>query len=115
EQELPSRYSWVPIVTGGSVFWSAAALLAVAAWVRRRRVQALRRAELAAEEAAEDAAAKLSISARFNGSGSDAHHLWSNGESDGAASPPSRSSDDDDLPSVAESSEDTPPPRRVLH
>jgi hypothetical protein len=115
EQELPSRYSWVPIVTGGSVFWSAAALLAVAAWARRRRVQALRRAELAAEEAAEDAAAKLSISARFNGSGSDAHHLWSNGESDGAASPPSRSSDDDDLPSVAESSEDTPPPRRVLH
>jgi hypothetical protein len=106
QQELPSRYSWVPIVTGGSVFWSAAAVLAVAAWIRRRRVQGLRRAELAAQEAAEDAAAKLSTGARFD-------HAASDPLDDAVRFP--QSADDEDLPSVAESSDDTPPPRRVLH
>jgi hypothetical protein len=59
-RELPSRYSWTPIVTGGSFLWGIAALLAVAGWLRRRHVRARRLAEMQAEEAAEDEALKLS-------------------------------------------------------
>jgi hypothetical protein len=122
ERELPRRYSWVPILTGGSVLWGLAALLAVAAWVRRSRLQALRRAELAAQEAAEDAEAKLSAGARFQRPSQAAPDTdWASwrgeradleGDVSSAASP---SADDDDLPAVADGSEDTPPPRRVLH
>ncbi|HYX91555.1 MAG TPA: peptidase MA family metallohydrolase, partial [Myxococcaceae bacterium] len=68
KQELPRRYSWTPIVTGGSVFWGLAALLVVAAWVRRRRVRSLRYAQMAAQEAAEDAAVKLAATAQLEAS-----------------------------------------------
>ena len=63
-KDLPSRYSWTPILTGGTVLWSAAALLLVVGWVRRRRVMAVRMAELAAEDAAEDAAHRLALAAQ---------------------------------------------------
>jgi hypothetical protein len=126
EEELPRRYSWVPIVTGGSVFWGVAALLTVAAWVRRSRVQSLRRAEMRAQEAAEDAAAKLAAGARFEDPTSAAQDRgWAgwrperadveDAASDEDSSPTSRSSKDEDLPAVADGSEQTHLPRRVLH
>ena len=111
KQELPRRYSWTPIVTGGSVFWGLAALLVVAAWVRRRRVRSLRYAQMAAQEAAEDAAVKLAATAQLEAS-SYAHQSpgWTAGAEDDAAelqeSPFERGSED---------SEDDLPPRRVLH
>ncbi len=63
-KDLPSRYSWTPILTGGTVIWSAAALLLVAGYVRRRRVKALRLAELSAQDAAEDATRRLALAAQ---------------------------------------------------
>lgn len=79
---LPSRYSWMPILTGGSVVWSAAALILVAGWWRRRRVKAQRLAEMAeqeAEEAARTAAERLSAALNSvpppeAGTISDPHH-----------------------------------------
>lgn len=61
---LPSRYSWTPIVTGGSALWLVISLLTVAAWLRRRRQHAIAMAELAAQEAAEDAAERLTRAAQ---------------------------------------------------
>lgn len=56
---LPGRYSWTPILTGGSALWGLTTILLVGAWLRRRRLHALKLAEMAAQEAAEDAALKL--------------------------------------------------------
>ncbi|MHB8874926.1 MAG: peptidase MA family metallohydrolase [Myxococcaceae bacterium] len=58
-RELPQRYSWVPIVTGGSTLWALAAGITVFAFVRRKRLNAKLRAEQAAEEAAHDAAVRI--------------------------------------------------------
>ena len=58
-KDLPSRYSWTPIITGGTMVWVLASVLTVLGWMRRRRVLARRKAEMAAEEAAEDAALQL--------------------------------------------------------
>jgi hypothetical protein len=57
--ELPQRYSWVPIVTGGTTLWALAAAITVLAYVRRRRANAQLRAAQAAEEAAHDAAMRI--------------------------------------------------------
>lgn len=57
--ELPQRYSWVPIVTGGTTLWALAAGITVLAWLRRRRANAQLRAAQAAEEAAHDAALRI--------------------------------------------------------
>jgi hypothetical protein len=55
-QELPSRYPIWPLVTGGSTLWAGLSLLLVVAYARRRRAVRAHRAELAAQEALEDAA-----------------------------------------------------------
>ena len=52
---LTHRYGWIPIATSESFFWLCTALLCVVAFVFQRRHTALRRAALAAQEAAEDA------------------------------------------------------------
>ncbi|MBI3185100.1 MAG: hypothetical protein HYZ28_23435 [Myxococcales bacterium] len=57
--ELPGRYSWLPIITGGSTLWVLAALVCVAGYIRRRRRSAARRAEIELEEAARAAAARI--------------------------------------------------------
>lgn len=56
---LPARYSWLPVVTGGTTLWALAAALTVfgyfrvrAARERKRALQAIEEAELAAEEEA---------------------------------------------------------------
>jgi hypothetical protein len=48
KQELPSRYSWWPIITGGSTLWLVIALISVLAYLRRRsqRTAALQRMDL---------------------------------------------------------------------
>lgn len=56
EKDLPNRYSWWPILTGGSVVWVAASVLTFAGWLRRRRVLAKRLEEMAEEDAEEDLA-----------------------------------------------------------
>lgn len=53
--ELPDRYSWWPIVTGGGTLWALAAVLTVIGYLRRKAVVARRRAEQEVEEAAQDA------------------------------------------------------------
>jgi hypothetical protein len=63
---LPSRYSWSPILTGGTVVWSGAAILLVAGWARRRRVKALRLLEMSAQEAAEEASRRLAEAVRLS-------------------------------------------------
>jgi hypothetical protein len=124
EEELPGRYSWAPIVAGGSMFWGAAALLAVAAWVRRRRARALRYAQMAAQEAAEDAAARLAATSELEGS-SLSRRGWavrseddledSVSEETETATGASGSAEDDDLPAVVDDSDEDRPPRRMLH
>jgi hypothetical protein len=59
EEDLPNRYSWTPVLTGGSMVWAVASLLLVIGWLRRRRVLAARKAQMAAQEAAEEAALRL--------------------------------------------------------
>ena len=58
-EELPGRYPFWPIVTTGTSLWAFASLLVVVGFYRRRRTVALRRALQEAEEAAEDAAARI--------------------------------------------------------
>ncbi len=57
---LPALYSWTPILTSSTVVLSVGALVLVAGWVRRRRVKAEKLAMMSAQEAAEDAARRLS-------------------------------------------------------
>jgi hypothetical protein len=58
-EELPGRYPFWPIVTTGTSLWAFASLLVVIGYVRRRRAVLLKRAEQEAQEAAEDAAARI--------------------------------------------------------
>lgn len=44
------RYSWLPLVTGGSALWGLSALICVAAYLRRRRNKATRLAEMEIED-----------------------------------------------------------------
>lgn len=60
---LPNRYGWVPLATSTSLLWLLAACLCVLGYVRLRSAQAHRRAILAAEEAAEDAALRIATAA----------------------------------------------------
>lgn len=59
KSHLPDRYSWLPLAGLSSFTWLGASILCVAAFVRRRRSVARYRAELAAEEAAFDAAQRI--------------------------------------------------------
>lgn len=68
---LPVRYSWWPILTGGTTVWGLAAVLTVVAWARRRRQTALRRAEQLAEEAAQDAALRIAAAEALAGPASE--------------------------------------------
>lgn len=105
---LANRYSWTPIVTGGTAFWGLISLLTVVAWFRRRRVQALKMAELAAQDAAEDAATRLSRAMQSfppaedgrTSSDPDDGVPWDNWHGDEEPSDaPERAAADDELPS----------------
>jgi Peptidase MA superfamily len=115
KHELPRRYSWTPIITGGSMFWSVAVLLAVAAWVRRRRVRALRYAQMAAQEAAEDAAAKAAATVSSTAPRRASWTTRVRADPDETQASALDDSSGDDLPAVADDSDENPPPRRVLH
>jgi len=56
---LPGRFGWLPVATTGTLVMGLAALICVAAWVRRRRQLAVRLAEMEAQDAAEEAARRL--------------------------------------------------------
>ncbi len=103
-KDLPNRYSWVPIITGGTVVWVLASLLTVLGWLRRRRVLARRKAEMAAEEAAEDAALRLAeANAGFS-------------EPDGTSTSDPAWGEWPPWPEEGDEDEDSPNrPRRVLH
>jgi hypothetical protein len=58
-QELPGRYPLWPVVATGTTLWVVLSALVVAAWFRRRRLVLALRAQQAAQEIAEDAAAKI--------------------------------------------------------
>ncbi|MFL5321741.1 MAG: peptidase MA family metallohydrolase [Myxococcaceae bacterium] len=58
-KELPSRYSWWPIITTSSTLLMIAAVLTILAYARRRRQMEARLAEMTAQEAAEDAAERI--------------------------------------------------------
>ncbi|MFZ5469244.1 MAG: peptidase MA family metallohydrolase [Myxococcota bacterium] len=53
QKTLPARYSWVPIVTGGTTLWALAAGLCAVGYIRVRAARARKRALLEAEEAAQ--------------------------------------------------------------
>lgn len=53
------RYGWIPVASTVSLLWLLSSLLCVVAYLRLRRMVALKRAAQAAEEAAEDAAAAV--------------------------------------------------------
>ncbi len=57
--ELPRRYTWIPVVTGGSTLWAIAAGITFVGYLRRRRANARKRAGQEAEELAEAAARAL--------------------------------------------------------
>ncbi len=58
-ESVRSRYMWYPIAALGGTFWVFLALLAVIGWRRRTRQKRARLAEMATEEAAFEAAARL--------------------------------------------------------
>lgn len=58
-KDLPTRYSWWPIITTSSTLLVIASFLSVLAFARRKRQLQQRLAEMAAQEAAEDAAARI--------------------------------------------------------
>ncbi|TSC31524.1 hypothetical protein [Corallococcus sp. Z5C101001] len=64
---LAARYGWLPLTTSSALLWLTASVLCVAAFVRRMRQKAARMTELAAEDAAEDAALRLLAAARAAG------------------------------------------------
>ncbi|MBS1151325.1 MAG: hypothetical protein H6Q89_3023 [Myxococcaceae bacterium] len=57
--ELPGRYPLWPVIATGTTMWAALSGLVVFAYFRRRRHVIALRAEQAAQEAAEDAAARI--------------------------------------------------------
>ena len=57
--ELPGRYPLWPVIATGTTIWVGLAALVVWAYFRRRRFVLTLRAEQAAQEAAEDAAARI--------------------------------------------------------
>jgi hypothetical protein len=56
---LAARYGWLPLTTSSALLWLAASGLCVAAYVRRRQQKAARLEEMAAQDAAEDAALRV--------------------------------------------------------
>ncbi|WP_434299761.1 peptidase MA family metallohydrolase [Corallococcus exiguus] len=64
---LAARYGWLPLTTSSALLWLTASVLCVAAFARRMRQKAARMTELAAEDAAEDAALRLLAAARAAG------------------------------------------------
>lgn len=58
---LPGRYPWWPLVTFGSSLWALGAGLVVVGWARRRQQVAKKREAQALEDAAEDAALRISV------------------------------------------------------
>jgi hypothetical protein len=55
-EDMSHRFSVIPMLTGGGVLWALMALLAVVAWVKRRKRAKEKLAEWAREEAALEAA-----------------------------------------------------------
>jgi hypothetical protein len=55
-EDLSQRFSVIPMLTGGGVIWALIAVLAVVAWLKRRRRAREKLAEWAREEAAMEAA-----------------------------------------------------------
>jgi hypothetical protein len=55
-EEVSHRFSVVPMLTGGGLLWTLMAMLAVAAWVKKRRRAKAKLAQWAREEAEADAA-----------------------------------------------------------
>jgi hypothetical protein len=49
-QDLPLRYSWIPILTGGSVLWAVLSLACIALYLQRRAALTRRMREMEAEE-----------------------------------------------------------------
>ncbi|RKG73618.1 peptidase MA family metallohydrolase [Corallococcus terminator] len=64
---LAARYGWLPLTTSSALLWLAASALCVAAFARRMWQKSARMTELAAEDAAEDAALRLLAAARAAG------------------------------------------------
>ncbi|NMO23533.1 peptidase MA family metallohydrolase, partial [Pyxidicoccus fallax] len=56
---LAARYGWLPLTTSSALLWLAASGLCVAAYLRRRQQKAARLEEMAAQDAAEDAALRV--------------------------------------------------------
>lgn len=56
---LAARYGWLPLTTSSALLWLVASGLCVAAFVRRRQQKEARLAEMAAQDAAEDAALRV--------------------------------------------------------
>ncbi|QSQ27238.1 hypothetical protein JY651_21005 [Pyxidicoccus parkwayensis] len=56
---LAARYGWLPLTTSSALLWLAASALCVAAYARRRQQKEARLAEMAAQDAAEDAALRV--------------------------------------------------------
>ncbi|WP_338866823.1 peptidase MA family metallohydrolase [Myxococcus stipitatus] len=61
---LAARYGWLPLTTSSALLWLTASVLCVAAYVRRRRQKEVRLAEMAAQEAADEAALRLMLVAQ---------------------------------------------------
>ncbi|AGC44888.1 hypothetical protein MYSTI_03582 [Myxococcus stipitatus DSM 14675] len=61
---LAARYGWLPLTTSSALLWLTASVLCVAAYVRRHRQKAIRLAEMAAQEAADEAALRLMLVAQ---------------------------------------------------
>jgi hypothetical protein len=104
--ELPARYSWTPVLTGGSMIWAVAALIAVMGYVRRRRQRAVRQRELEQEELA------LQLAALQDEAEEAPEPDLAQGESfaepAGASSPQAPAEGEGTLPPDG-------PPRRLLH
>ncbi|MFY1824586.1 peptidase MA family metallohydrolase [Myxococcus fulvus] len=61
---LAARYGWLPLTTSSALLWLTASVLCVAAYARRSRQKNLRLAEMAAQEAADEAALRLMLVAQ---------------------------------------------------
>ena len=55
-KELPLRYSWLPILTGGSVLWGVLSLACIGLYIQRRAALARRMREMEEQERIEAAA-----------------------------------------------------------
>jgi hypothetical protein len=55
-RELPLRYSWIPILTGGSLLWAVLSLACIALYIQRRSALTRRMREMEAEERLAEAA-----------------------------------------------------------